>query len=76
MAISARSAAVQPARSSRRACLRVFGSDSEDVARRTQPVLQVEPIGRAALRTESSAEGVRLRKGYAPRPRWKCSCSS
>eukprot|EP00965_Chrysotila_dentata_P248604 6208433-Pleurochrysis_carterae.AAC.2 len=60
LAISARSAAVQPARSSRRACLRVFGSDCENEARRTQPVLQVEPIGRAALRTERSAEGFRV----------------
>eukprot|EP00965_Chrysotila_dentata_P121671 4022165-Pleurochrysis_carterae.AAC.1 len=37
LAISARSVAVHPARSSRKACLRVFGSVWEEEARRTQP---------------------------------------
>eukprot|EP00965_Chrysotila_dentata_P149571 4939423-Pleurochrysis_carterae.AAC.2 len=69
LAISALSAAVQPARSSRRACLRVEAS-------RTQPVLHAEPKGREALRTERRAAGFRLRSGYAPSPRWKCSRSS
>eukprot|EP00965_Chrysotila_dentata_P099318 3283772-Pleurochrysis_carterae.AAC.1 len=63
MAISARSAAVHPARSSRKACLRVFGSVWEEEARRTQPVLRVEPMGRAASRTVRSAAGVWLRRG-------------
>eukprot|EP00965_Chrysotila_dentata_P060488 2004856-Pleurochrysis_carterae.AAC.5 len=45
LAISARSAAVQPARSSRKACLRVFGSVLDEVARRTQPVLRAYMVG-------------------------------
>eukprot|EP00965_Chrysotila_dentata_P139412 4610015-Pleurochrysis_carterae.AAC.2 len=64
------------ARSSRRACLRVLGSVWHVDARRTHPVLHVDPIGREAFRTESRAAGCRLRRGYAQRPRWKCSWSS
>eukprot|EP00965_Chrysotila_dentata_P039531 1314116-Pleurochrysis_carterae.AAC.1 len=56
MAISALSAAVHPARLSRRACLLVLGSVWHVEARRTHPVLHMEPIGREALRTESSVE--------------------
>eukprot|EP00965_Chrysotila_dentata_P221038 6192156-Pleurochrysis_carterae.AAC.2 len=74
-AISARSAAVHPVRSSRNACLRVFGSVLEEEARRAQPVLRVGPMGRVESWTVNSAVGDLLRSGYAPKPRWKCSWS-
>eukprot|EP00965_Chrysotila_dentata_P148163 4891002-Pleurochrysis_carterae.AAC.1 len=76
LAISARSAAVQPERSSRKACLRVFGSALQEDARRTHPVLRAVAWGRAESRTVRSATGDLLRSGYAPRPRWKCSRSA
>eukprot|EP00965_Chrysotila_dentata_P212492 6187077-Pleurochrysis_carterae.AAC.1 len=68
LAISARSAAVQPARSSRRACLRVFGSAwPVAVATRAQPVLRKYTLELRAcvLRVERSAAGCRFRSGSA-----------
>eukprot|EP00965_Chrysotila_dentata_P099060 3276097-Pleurochrysis_carterae.AAC.1 len=46
LAILARSAAVHPVRSSRNACLRVFGSVMEEKASKAQPVLRLVPMGR------------------------------
>eukprot|EP00965_Chrysotila_dentata_P165608 5468385-Pleurochrysis_carterae.AAC.3 len=65
-AILARSAAVQPSRSSRMACLRVLGSVFVGEASIAQPV-----VGRvlSVSRTVSRADDIRLRRGYAPRPR-------
>eukprot|EP00965_Chrysotila_dentata_P008086 263727-Pleurochrysis_carterae.AAC.6 len=63
LAISARSAAVQPVRASRKACLRVFGSELVADARRAQPVLRIEAMGRAESRTVSRAAGFLLRSG-------------
>eukprot|EP00965_Chrysotila_dentata_P254878 6212023-Pleurochrysis_carterae.AAC.1 len=55
--------AVQPALSSRRACLRVFGSALAEDAIRAQPVLRNETTELAVSRTERSVAGVRLRRG-------------
>eukprot|EP00965_Chrysotila_dentata_P146232 4829115-Pleurochrysis_carterae.AAC.1 len=46
LAISARSAAVHPERSSRSACFRVFGSAAEEEASIAHPVLRVVPMDR------------------------------
>eukprot|EP00965_Chrysotila_dentata_P140124 4632254-Pleurochrysis_carterae.AAC.1 len=74
LAIFARSAVVQPTRSSRRACFRLLGSKLAADATRAEPSRSLKSW--RGLRTVSSAAGVLLRSGYAPRPRWKCWCRS
>eukprot|EP00965_Chrysotila_dentata_P000566 18540-Pleurochrysis_carterae.AAC.2 len=69
--ISARSAAVQPSRSSRRACLRVLRSTLAAEASSASPDGDGVLSGSSASRTVSKAAGDRLRRGYAPSPRWK-----
>eukprot|EP00965_Chrysotila_dentata_P049302 1633750-Pleurochrysis_carterae.AAC.1 len=64
LAISARSAAVHPARSSRKACLRVFGSALDVWATKAHPVLcTCTSEFDVTSRTVRRAVGVRLRKG-------------
>eukprot|EP00965_Chrysotila_dentata_P029864 993583-Pleurochrysis_carterae.AAC.1 len=69
LAISARSAAVQPSRSSRRACLRVLGSALVAVASSASPADGAARSGSVVSRTVSKAAGDRLRSEYAPSPR-------
>eukprot|EP00965_Chrysotila_dentata_P008141 265704-Pleurochrysis_carterae.AAC.1 len=70
-AISARSAAVQPLRSSRSACFRVLGSgDSADsVNAQPDPRQRRSGLRSRAVLAVKSTEGSRLRSGYAPKPR-------
>eukprot|EP00965_Chrysotila_dentata_P024057 797159-Pleurochrysis_carterae.AAC.2 len=63
LAISARSAAVQPSRSSRRACLRVLGSVLPGEASITLPEADGRSTVLVASHMVSSAAGVRLRRG-------------
>eukprot|EP00965_Chrysotila_dentata_P110603 3654045-Pleurochrysis_carterae.AAC.2 len=74
-AISARSAAVHPLRSSRSACLRVLGSGDVAESVKAQPEPRHRRSGlcsRAVLAVKSTeGEASRLRNGYAPRPRRK-----
>eukprot|EP00965_Chrysotila_dentata_P079550 2623208-Pleurochrysis_carterae.AAC.1 len=69
-AISARSAAIQPQRSSRSACFRVLGSVLTAERAKAQPEPRLRRFGlaeRAALAIKSTAS-CRLRRGYDPRP--------
>eukprot|EP00965_Chrysotila_dentata_P153928 5087453-Pleurochrysis_carterae.AAC.1 len=61
LAISARSAVVQPARSSRRACLRVLGSALTAEARNAECWCRSSWTCERGLRTVSSAVGALLR---------------
>eukprot|EP00965_Chrysotila_dentata_P051677 1715564-Pleurochrysis_carterae.AAC.2 len=63
LAISALSAADQPSRSSRRACLRVLGSAFAAEASIAVPDECAESAGLAVSRTVSKAAGDRLRRG-------------
>eukprot|EP00965_Chrysotila_dentata_P135255 4472352-Pleurochrysis_carterae.AAC.2 len=74
--ISARSAAVQPARSRLSACFRVFGSavDGDTVKVQPEPRFKREAFRSREARAVKRTAGSRLRSGYAPRPRLKCSC--
>eukprot|EP00965_Chrysotila_dentata_P169572 5598009-Pleurochrysis_carterae.AAC.1 len=62
--ISARSPAVQPARSSRNACLRVFGSGWATERAKAHPVFRVQTLGLSEpeRRKVKSAAGLRLRR--------------
>eukprot|EP00965_Chrysotila_dentata_P188405 6172717-Pleurochrysis_carterae.AAC.1 len=69
LAISARSAALQPKRSSAMACLRVRGSSETLLIAKAQPVLRPHDGFVCGERRASNAAGCRERNGYSPSAR-------
>eukprot|EP00965_Chrysotila_dentata_P254974 6212054-Pleurochrysis_carterae.AAC.1 len=73
LAISARSAALQPTWSSAIACFRVRGSGEACDTAKAHPVARPQR-GFWADVFVIRRTGCRPRSGYSPRPRWKCRC--